>query len=433
MFRKIFRRLAFCLLLFSVALVILGVVIIEREPSVKIASAPTPDDVKRAREFVRNVRKAIDPDRWGPEVLVSNEDELRAVAKLGSRIIPGLRSEISIKQSTATGNASVPIPFTNEGLWINLRASAPEFEGSFALSSVHLGPISLPPGTSLEVGRVAANIIVGNEFGDTVLSAANWMQIDGDQVELGLAMDQMGTNGMMRGIFGALRGSDMPGPQEIEGYYTQIRQAMEQGELPSEGSYLPYLQFTLKAAYEGSKSQGVQNAYTSAILALARVCGARDFTLIVGGLFEDTFEDDRKWNVGCSKLTLNDRIDSRRHFTTAAAIQAASNRGFSVSVGEFKELYDTLRSGGFDFTDIAANNSGIRMSDTLMAMSIEEWPTAIAEIQSERDVIISYDGVPQIMSGEEFETIYGNVESEKYLAMLNKIEGKIDELMLHKN
>ena len=61
---------------------------------------------------------------------------------------------------------------------------------------------------------------------------------------------------------------------------------------------------------------------------------------------------------------MRDRHDSRLHFITAAALKAASNRGFAVGVGEFKELYDSLSGdNGFDFTDLAANNSGIRLSD----------------------------------------------------------------------
>ena len=431
MLRRILRKLVLLTAVLLVAIAVLAIVIIEREPAVPAFSAPTPDDVEKARTFVRNVRSAINPDNEQSVTLVSNEDQLRAVAKLGTRTIPGVRSEFHFQGNKAIGIASAPIPFTNNSLWINLHAAAPEFEGEFKLSELKLGPISLPPGAALKIGRVAANLVVGNQFGDTVLSAATKMKIDGDAVEFELSMGEMGTNGMMRGVFGALRGSEMPGPAEIERYYTQIRQAMDNGTLPNEGSYLPYLQFTLQAAHEGGAREGIENAYTSAILALARVCGARDFTLIVGGLFEDTFDNTDNWNTDCSQLTLNDRIDSRRHFTTAAAIQAASNRGFSVSVGEFKELYDTLRSGGFDFTDIAANNSGIRMSDTLMATTIENWPKKLASITNENSLIVSYDNIPQIMSGEEFERIYTDVNSEAYLTMIAQIENKISKISLH--
>lgn len=206
---------------------------------------------------------------------------------------------------------------------------------------------------------------------------------------------------------------------------------MDAGALPRDGSYLPYLLFTLDAALAGSKTEGIANAYTSAITALALVCGAGDFTLVVGGMVGSAFAEDRDWKTNCGALTLNDRIDSRRHFTTAAAIQAASNRGFAVSVGEFKELYDTVKSGGFDFTDIAANNSGIRLSNRMMSAPAADWPALIYLIQQEGDVIVAFDGIPQIMSAEAFEQQYQDVESPAYAAMLSTIETKIDALALH--
>ena len=258
------------------------------------------------------------------------------------------------------------------------------------------------------------------------------MQIEDDKEAFGIAMDEIGSNGVMRGFFGTLRGADMPEPHEIDRYYLLIRTAMDRGELPNKGSYLPYLQYTLEAALEGSRTEGVQNAYTSAIFALTSICGARDFTLIVGGLVGNEPATDKDWKTDCGELTLNGRIDSRRHFTTAAAIQAASNRGFAVSVGEFKELYDTVKSGGFDFTDLAANNSGIRMSNTLMSSPIADWPMALESIQYENDVIVAFDGIPQIMSGIEFLSTYGDVDSPEYYAMLSRIEAKIDVLSLHR-
>jgi hypothetical protein len=140
----------------------------------------------------------------------------------------------------------------------------------------------------------------------------------------------------------------------------------------------------------------------------------------------------RTWTKDCADVTFNGRIDSRRHFTTAAALQAASNRGFAVSVGEFKELNDTLKAGGFDFTDIAANNSGIRMSNTFMGSEPRLWPELRARLQGENDVIIPYDGIPQIMEQSAFAAAYGDIDDPRYTAMLARIEAKIDELPLHR-
>lgn len=429
---NIFKASVYLLVLMVIFLAAFAVVIVEDQPTVLEASAPTSQDVIEARVFVRGVRAAIEPGRGTAEALVASEAQLNSVIKLGSRLIAGFRGQLAVNETEVTGTASIPVPYTQEAKWLNVRLVAPEFEGAFSLSRVELGDYSFPPQLALGAGRVLANAIVGNRFGDSVLSAATSMQITDKNVAFGLMMDEMGSNGVMRGIFGTMRGSDMPAASDIDRYYLLIRTAMDEGQLPQTGSYLPYLQFTLAAALDGSRSEGVQNAYTSAIFALTMVCGAQDFTLLVGGLVGDGSAANMDWQSDCSALTLNGRIDSRRHFTTAAALQAASHRGFAVSMGEFKELYDVVKSGGFDFTDIAANGAGIEMSNTLMATPIAGWPMKIALIESESDVIVSFDGIPSIMSEEAFSQRFQNIESPEYAAMVATIEARIDDLALNR-
>ena len=415
------------LLVAAVALV----VILEPTPRVMQHTPPSPTDVQQAKGFVRGVRLALNTQTGEPVPFNTDLTSLNATLKLGARLVPGFRGEMEPAFDQVIGHTSIPVPFTNGGRWLNATLAAPSFEGEFKLSQAQIGPIDLPPGMTLTLLRVGANILFGNQLGDTVTSAARAMTIDGSNLRFTLVMDQVGGNGIMRGVFGTLRGRSMPGDDEITRYYYLIREAMESGELPTEGSYLPYLAFTLAAAEVGAEKEGADNAYTSALFALTLICGARDFTLVVGGLVTGDLDDGRAWTKNCSNVTLNDRIDSRRHFTTAAAIQAASNRGFAVSVGEFKELNDTLKAGGFDFTDIAANNSGIRMSNRFMGAPLQDWPMLRERVQSEHDVIVSYDDIPQIMSEVDFNATYGDIEDPRYLTMLNQIERKIDQLSLH--
>jgi len=414
------------LVLATVALVI----VVQPTPIVTEQTPPSPTDVQQAKRFVRGVRLALNTQTGEPAPFTTDLAALNGTLKLGARLIPGFRGQMEPSFDEVIGHASIPVPFTGSGQWLNVTLAAPSFEGDFKLSRAQVGPIQLPPGVTLAVLRTGANLVFGNHLGDAVTSAAKQMTIDGSNLRFVLAMDQVGGNGIMRGVFGTLRGRAMPGVDEITRYYYLIREAMENGELPTEGSYLPYLAFTLAAAEDGAEQESADNAYTSAMFALTLICGAKDFSMF-GGLVTGDLDNGRAWTKNCSNLTLNDRIDSRRHFTTAAAIQAASNRGFSVSVGEYKELNDTLKAGGFDFTDIAANNSGIRMSNLFMGASLQDWPALRARVQAERDVIVSYDGIPQIMSEADFNRTYGDIDDPRYLAMLNQIERKIDQLSLH--
>lgn len=433
MFRTIFKLFRTLVLLTIIAVIGLGLLIIESQPKVSSHSAPTSEDVVEARSFVRNVKAALSRAQTAPNTVASNEDQLNSAIKLGARLIPGFRGQVDVQDQAVTGRISVPVPHFKDK-WINLRATVPAFEGEFSLSDVAVGRMSLPPTLTLMAARLTANQVLGDQKGNFILASAEGIDVTGDQLTFHIAKDllgETGSNGIMRSLFGALRGGEMPDPEDIGRHYRNIRTAMDTGLLPTEGSYLPYLQFTLQAALADQQIDDLQNAYTAALFALTMACGAKDFSLVVGGVSEVLAEHDRAWGTDCNDLTLNGRIDSRRHFTTAAAIQAASNRGVAVSIGEFKELYDASKSGGFDFTDIAANNSGIRMSNRLMAAPKEGWPALMSAIQSERDVIMGYDGVPGIMSAADFESIYGDVDDARYQTMLQAIEAKIDQLALH--
>jgi hypothetical protein len=431
MLRLIGRIVVFLLVAGALAGSAIYVMVLDDHPAITESSAPTPQDVVVARSFVRDIRSAAGTGATPGEPLVLSETDLNSLLRLGARFLPGLRSDLHIAGDSAVLRASIPVPYMPAAKFLNISARIPQFEGQLRPTDIRVGPVPIPSGIALETARLGANAVIGNGVGDTMLGAVTRMRIEGTNLSFDLAMDDMGKNGIMRGLFGTMRGAEMPIASQIDRYYLMIREAMDRGDLPATGSYLPYLRFTLQAALDGSTPETLPNAYTAAMFALTRVCGARDFPLIVGRLIGGELVADRDWRSTCDEVTLNGRIDSRRHFTTAAALQAASNRGFAVSVGEFKELYDTLQSGGFDFTDLAANNSGIRMSNRLMTALRGDWPALLARLQAEHDVIVPFDDIPQIMSQAEFDSRYGSVDSAEYAGVLAAIEARIDTLALH--
>ncbi len=432
---RIIKALLLLLVVLAAGLGLLVFLVIEDQPGVADYAPPSSQDVVAARGFVQEVKAALDPSN--PATFIdTNEAQLNGAIKLGARLIPGFRGQVAVASGSLQGRVSLPVPYLRDK-WLNLSARIPAFDGQLQLEEVALGPLPLPSSLTLETIRLAANQALGNRQGDRLLTVTEALRIKAPALRFAINQDTFGasgSNGLMRGLFGALRGGNPPEPEHIARYYKALRQAMDAGELPQSGSYLPYIHFTLAAArHEAAAGMEIAEAYTAALFALTLTCGAQDFTLVVGGLSEALDGVEDRWQRNCHNLTLNGRIDSRRQFTTAAAIQAASNRGVAVSIGEFKELYDSSKSGGFDFTDIAANNSGIRMSNKLMAAPLAEWPTLTARLTHESDVIIAYEGIPAIMSGAAFRQAYGNVDDARYQAMLGQIEAKIDGLALHQN
>ena len=423
-------RLTLAFLLFLV-LPLFGLMLaaLESNSALDAEAPPSPADVVEAREFIRDLRAAVTPESPELSTFVTTEKKLNTILKLASRFIPEMRANVEVNYEEVTGVVSVPVP--RIGKWINVYGSAPEFEGDFSITSFRVGRLAIPPKLSLKTLRMFANLFSGEQLGDTLIEGARSMKIDGKNLEFQLMFTEMGSNGVMTGIFGALRGNKGPDVAKIDYFYGKIRHAMENGNLPLEGSYLPYIKFTLQLALSDQKIVETNDAYTSAIVALSLICGAKDFSLVVGNITNVEIANEAVRAPKCSNLTLNGRADTRRHFTTAAALQALSNRGISVSIGEFKELYDIVKSGGFDFTDLAANNSGIRMSDRLMAASKFEWEHLKGRMNSESDIIISFDQLPEIMDGAVFEAKFGDIDSVEYTEVLSYIERLIDDLPLY--
>lgn len=432
MIRFLFKFVIYTLLLLAVGLVAAVVLLVEERPVVAQATAPTASDVSQARAFVKGVKDAASGAQ-DPPLVVTSTRQLNSAIRLGGRVFPGYRGVVTADGPDLLLAVSVPVPWPTGQRWMNVAARLPSFDDRLRLSALQVGPLDLPPGPVLGLARQGVNLLAGNTSGDALLGAARSMHIHEGRITIAMAPSGGAEGeGLMAGLMGALRGGDMPSSEVVIRHYAQIRDAMETGALPLRGSYLQHIRFALDAAEADAAELGEKDAFTAAILALGLACGAPDVSMQLGGLTQAQVDAAGTWRTGCEALTLNGRVDSRLHFTTAASIEAASNRGVSVSVGEFKELFDSDGGSGFDFTDIAANNSGIRLANRMMAAPAAEWPTLIARIETERDVIISFDGMQRGISEREFIAKYGEVDSPAYLAEIDTIERKIDALALHR-
>jgi hypothetical protein len=414
------------------AVLVLALVVIETEPSVLKQDAPSPEDVEAAGQVYKDVLFVAQSGEWSEAPLIVSERQLQSAALLTARFVPGSRGDVTVAPSGIELRVSIPVPIPGLTRWLNVAVTVPEFENRLSLAKVALGRLSLPPDIALDIGRIGANLISEDQLGEALMTAASSMRIIDDRAYVDLQIDRAGKNGIMRGVFGALRGGEMPHKDLVESYAARIQSAMDRGDLPETGSVLPYLVFTLDAAHEGATERGEDpsDAFTASMFALSNICGSEIFFAALGSMSLSAPEGVRDSKERCAPLKLKDRIDIRRHFITAAALKAASNRQASMSVGEYKELNDAL-GRGFDFTDMAANNSGIRLAALFMATPAEDWPRLISRIEAEEDVIVSFDDIPRILSRQEFTARFGDIENERYMEMLDLIERRIDALSLH--
>lgn len=410
------------------------VTLLEPAPRVAEETVPSPEAVGEVRRLVQSLRGHASGTPNGAVFEIAVERaQIESMLTLGARFVPGLRGSVEMADGAMTVHLSARLPRAVWRPWVNVTVAVPAYRGAPRLDRVRIGGLDLPPRLTLDVAAVLVDWGLGGQTGSRILRTVQALEIGPDRAVATLAMGEDEGRSLMRRVSSLLRGEEMPTAADIEVYYLALREGMEAGRLP-EDAFLPYLAHTVALARDRARPGREGYEITAALFALTRVCGAKEFGLIVGKLARDPVgADGRSWTRRCDGARLNGRIDSRRHFVTAAALQAASTRSVSFAIGEFKELYDTItRAGGFDFTDIAANASGIRFAETLLAAPSEDWPALAARLGTDGDVIAPFDGLPGLMPKADFEAAYGDVESPAYAAMVERIEDRVAALPFHR-
>lgn len=417
-------------------LVVLPVLVLflmtESSPLVSDTAQPSGADVLATRGVVHQIRSATSVNAEPGAMVTISEGEVQSAMRATGRIAPGFRGSARIGASMAVLRVSIPLPDPMRRRWINIEALVPEFSGGLKIESLRIGRLKLPPKMVLFLGRIGLNMVLGDAAGDKILSAASDMNIRDKNLVFTMDLDRRARADIMASVFGVLRNGSLDLGDSIDAIYVDLRNAMENGLVANSGSLQPHLAYVMSAVQEEANGIQTEDRAAVALMALAKACGSWNFAFTIGGLSGKKPGELGQWSTSCGGVTLRDRTDSRLHFTTAAALRAASNRGFAVSVGEFKELSDSVSGGsGFDFSDLAANNSGIRVADYFSSLSARNWPGAISRLTSESAFVAPFAGLPPRMGEMEFAAQFGEIGSPAYNEILGEIEGRIDRLGLY--
>lgn len=410
----------------TIGAAVLGLVgAIEGAPRVPAPPPPLPEDARAAHHLLREVQRIrYSPGSIGE--LSATIDEINGFFRLIGRAHPELAGRARIDEGRVVLEASLPVPAG----WVNVSATVPPYDDGVTFESVRLGGISLPPAAADALLRQALDWRLGDGAGTRMLEALPRMWIDGNAVRVAVDMGALPRGNLSRLTVGDVYGRPMPDHAEVAAYVTDFEAAVAAGRLPREGSFLPWLRALIDFAGTRATHDDPERELIAGFMALNYLCGSVHFVTVLTPRRAEGEAPLPAPSGACDRLTLRDRVDTRRHFLTAATIKMLSDRGPAVVAGEAKELFD-MTGGNFDFTDITANNSGIRLATLLAATPPDGWPALGARMQADGDVVASLDGIPGEMSRAAFTARFGGVDSPAYAAMLAEIEARIDALPIH--
>lgn len=428
--RRLLRIALWCACIFFVVVPLLFIFFaIEHSPAVVDVKTMNIDDAVRTRSFVRKAVRILLKNNDRPVAISATEDDLNGIFAIAHRSSKRIAGRTVISPQELNTSATITIPHTPWGDYINVHLKLLPSESGVHFEQVSLGRISLPDAVTRFITGLGLDLAFGFGEGRELLEAVDFVALTDSQVDVHLkAIPQMNQLiKKMKGRLGAFRDEArvMGDPDLVRDYYRHIMAISEQTsreESVSLGFYIGRL-FEIARNQEGDAA--LENR--AAILALGIYFGSWRVEQMIGPV--RTKEMLRHHRL-TSHVGLSGRRDLRLHFILSAALEIASESGVTHAAGEFKELLDAEEGGsGFSFVDLAADRAGVRFAE--MATD----PATAEKIQHHLSVNYSEDqffpeikNLPEGLSKKVFEDHFGDLESERYSALVRDVDVCLSQL-----
>jgi len=127
------------------------------------------------------------------------------------------------------------------------------------------------------------------------------------------------------------------------------------------------------------------------------------------------------------------RTDMAKHFMASAVLAANGAETLALILGQEKELSDSKKGSGFSFIDLAGDKAGLHFGKAAVSTPAQakHFQKRMANIKDYTAFMPEVRDLPENMSNTTFKQQFGSVYSEKYQAMIKKIDQRISSLELY--
>lgn len=119
------------------------------------------------------------------------------------------------------------------------------------------------------------------------------------------------------------------------------------------------------------------------------------------------------------------RLDFAQHYLISAALAANGGSRLANALGLAKEEEDAKRGSGFSFTDLAADRAGARLGERLLDRDAATIQRGLAQARRDLDLMPDFTDLPEFMSTDEFARRFGAVGSPRYQAVIVEIDKRV--------
>ena len=388
--------------------------------------------VRHSKQLLSNLNAAVrnpQPQQW---VFSANTDELNSAFALASRTLPGFRGQAQVNPSGLTTSMTLPVSLLGKSYYLNASVQVYPSSGPLDIKQVTLGMLTVPGETALNVLGWFADQLWGSGKGANILAMVRSVQFQQDEVKVevtrpgGWDLQRLKQSGLS--VYRELFSSPQQ-TADLEFYY---KIAADYALTNPNSSLVSYFQLLFRqaqartAVYQDEPDRA-QKENQAVLLAMAQLLGGRNLQLLV---------NEVKTSPGSKppRVTLARRPDLQQHFIYSATIHLLTNQNVSDTVGEAKELLDSIKGGsGFSFVDLLADRAGVRFAQIAIGS-----PSSAAALQqffsqerSEAELFPPKARLPEGISQQNFEQKYQSVDSADYRKMLADINLRLDALPLY--
>jgi uncharacterized protein YfiM (DUF2279 family) len=387
------------------------------------------EQARRVKNLMQRFQAGSRANKSKAELTVTEQD-LESLLAFAARGVPNARADAQISERGLEAKLTIKLPANPMGRYFNLSFGLLPSEQGLLLSHVSLGGASLPPDLLLPVIGSALDALLGNGNGAKIIGTVSAVHFSSKEMTLAYAPYEGGSKELISRISEneQLRIAD---PERVQIYFSCLQETAKD----LRGGYVSLTQyigpvFTLAVKRGVADGGNAINENKAAILALAIYFGDDRISKLAGNSEGKYFSGPR---FGSHNVTVKGRHDLVQHYLTSAGLQLAAGVDIANAIGEFKEIADTLRGGsGFSFSDIAGDRAGVVLAERAVnAATAKRLQDKLANVKSEAEFFPDIAGLPDNMTQAQFESRFGDVESQRYLDLMADIERRIAQIPLY--
>ena len=398
------------------------VILVAIEPTPAIADNATvaSDDAAAVKALAARYRRGLGAS--GPVAsLIATQRELDGAVAFAVRALPGARGRVVLSPRGVTALATLRLPRTPLGEFVNFRAEIAASDKGLVVRRVAIGDVEIPGKLVVAASGLLLDLALGAGEGAAVLDAVQGVAVTGKRVTLRYRpIPDLAARLAER----ARAFANVAEPALVRVYY---RRLIEVGRKPGLFALGQYMKPLFALAAERSKASDPVAENRALIMALAMTLGDSRFERMIGEVRTGALKN-RKPRFG--RVLLGGRRDFLQHFVISAGLTLVSDVGVSNVIGEFKEIQDSLRGGsGFSFNDLAADRAGVALATAAADPRSARRLQALLGVRADQGLFFPrVDDLPEGLSKAEFKRRYGSIDGAPYKAMIEKIDGRISRL-----